>query len=84
MAIETHHYTTNNGNSSGPTGTDIDLPLAVNSRWVALDLDVLREQLISIGLPVELICTYVDASGRRRYIERGPARKPINHRRTAA
>ena len=62
---------------TGPAGpvpsnghNDIDLHLVVNGRWAALDLDELLEQLVFAGLPAELICTYQDPSGRRRYVRR--------------
>lgn len=53
-----------------PAGAVIDFPLSVNRRWAALDLDELRDMLVDVGLPGELIVTYQDKTGRRRYVER--------------
>lgn len=71
MSIET----TRNGNSSisghGADGDHVvDLHLVASPRWAALDLDELLEQLVLAGFPAELICTYTDPGGRRRYVRR--------------
>lgn len=63
-----------NGNSiSGHAAGDdhvVDLHLVASQRWAALDLDELLEQLVLAGFPAELICTYTDPGGRRRYVRR--------------
>lgn len=53
-----------------PGEVTVDLHLVENNRWCALDLDELLEQLVLAGRPPELICTYTDPSGRRRYVRR--------------
>ena len=53
----------------------LELPLVVNARWCAVDLDELQEAAEDAGLPGELILTYLDAGNRRRYVERCPERK---------
>jgi hypothetical protein len=58
----------------------IDIHLAVNDRWCAFDLDELLEAIEFAGLPGELIATYQDASGRRRYVERRRPRTRSNIR----
>jgi len=63
-----------NGHNGAPAapanGQGIDLRLMVNDRWCALDLDELLQAVEFAGLPPELIVTYVDRHGRRRYVER--------------
>jgi hypothetical protein len=76
-------FTTHAGPNAGPNeqqntdhgGVVVEVPAATNGRWVAVDLDELLEGLELAGGPGELICTYLDAGGRRRYIERRPPRK---------
>lgn len=63
-------YTGSAGPDPSTGNNDIDLHLVVNGRWAALDLDELLEQLVIAGFPAELICTYQDPSGRRRYVRR--------------
>jgi hypothetical protein len=65
-----------NGNGCHPeTHRPVELHVVQNGRWVAIDLDELLESIEFAGLPRELIVTYMDANGRRRYVERCPARK---------
>ncbi len=47
--------------------SDIDLPLAVNHHWTALDLNEFLERAVNAGLPDELIVTWEDSTGRRHY-----------------
>jgi len=54
-------------NTDNPT---FDFHVAVNDRWCVLDLDELHEQLVLAGYPPELIATYEDPGGRRRYVRR--------------
>ena len=63
-----------NSNEHDGDGDGIDLHLAINDRWAVLDLDELRESIQAAGLPAELIATYRDQHGHRRYIERRPRR----------
>jgi hypothetical protein len=65
-----------NGHHDTAPDRGIDLHLISNGRWAALDLDELLEQLVLAGSPPELICTYQDPAGRRRYVRRRLASRP--------
>lgn len=67
---------TTNGAQHTPPAHGLDLHVVANGRWFAIDLDEMLEAAEFAGLPGELIVTYVDAGGRRRYVERCPSRKP--------
>ena len=52
-------------------GTILELPAAMNGRWIQLDLDEILDAITSAGLPQrELICTYTDRRSRRRLFVR--------------
>ena len=70
-------------NGDRPREVTLELPLVVNARWCAVDLDELQEATEGAGLPGELILTYLDAGNRRRYVERCPERKQRNGRKAA-
>ena len=56
----------------------IDVPAAMNGRWVQMDLDEILEGIEFAGLPQrELICTYLDRRSRRRVFVRVASRR--NH-----
>ena len=57
--------------SNEPHGATIELPAAMNGRWIQLDLDEILEGIEFAGLPQrELIATYTDRRSRRRIFVR--------------
>jgi hypothetical protein len=49
----------------------IELPAAMNGRWIQVDLDEVLEAVEFCGLPQrELIATYLDSRSRRRMFVR--------------
>jgi hypothetical protein len=52
-------------------GALIELPAAMNGRWIQVDLDEVLEAVEFCGLPQrELIATYLDRRSRRRMFVR--------------
>jgi hypothetical protein len=64
-------------NGHDDTSAEVGLHLVVNDGWCALDLDELRDAIEAAGLPPELIATYLDRTGRRRYVERAAGQKAV-------
>jgi hypothetical protein len=70
-------------NGSAADSGSVDLHLLAGSRWCALDLDELLEQIVLAGCPCELIATNQGPNGRRRYMRRALRGRPklgqLNH-----